>query len=146
MENQLQNSVSDNIRYYAKQTSKWVKFLAILGFIFVGLMIVASLILLFAGGSLMSMNPYGSLLPGGGATVIGIVYLVVTALYFYPIYTLWKYGVELNIAADQDDQSALEESFRWIRSHFRFVGIIAVIFISLYALVLIFALFANVMR
>ncbi len=67
MENNLHVENGENLvidwrsKEFLKETAKWTKFLAILGFVGIGLMVLGSLVMLFAPSSLMSNGdfPFG---------------------------------------------------------------------------------------
>ena len=65
---------------YLKETAKWAKFLAIVGFIVCALVVLAGI---FAGSIFASLNPYGAY--GGGFGVGMAIYCILIALlYFFP--------------------------------------------------------------
>ena len=71
---------------YILELARWGRFISIVGFIGVGLMVIGAL---FAGAfiastvsSLGSASPFGS----GGGIGITIGYLLVALLYFFPVY------------------------------------------------------------
>jgi hypothetical protein len=64
-----------------KETAKWTKFLAILGFVGIGLMVLGSLLMLFAPSSLMSNGDF----PFGGKIFMMLLYWHLLFLYYFPI-------------------------------------------------------------
>ena len=61
---------------FLKETAKWTKFLAILGFVGIGLMVLGSLVMLFAPSSLMSNGDF----PFGGKIFMMLLYLAFAVL------------------------------------------------------------------
>ncbi|KUJ63790.1 hypothetical protein AR687_00975 [Flavobacteriaceae bacterium CRH] len=125
---------------FLKEATKWAYFLGIIGFIGVGLMVV---IALFAGTIFSAM---GSGLPGGmgmlgssfGA-ILGFFYFFVAAIYFFPVYYLFKFASNGKKAFRENNSEALTTSFGYLKSHYKFVGILMLAIIILYVLLLVFA-------
>ena len=79
-------ALNEQSRAYLKETAKWGHFLAIIGFILGGFVILAGVALTFLGSSTFS-ELLGSD-KGFIGTILGIVYLLLGALYFYPSFQL----------------------------------------------------------
>ncbi len=73
--------ISPEIKDYLFATVKWSSFLAIIGYIAIGIMVLASLIMLMAGGS----APFPAIL-------LGVIYLAMAILYFFPIKFLMDFS------------------------------------------------------
>ena len=71
-----------------KETAKWTKVLAILGFAGIGLMVLGSLVMLFAPSSLMSNGDF----PFGGKIFMMLLYLAFAVLYYFPISYLYQFS------------------------------------------------------
>jgi hypothetical protein len=129
---------------YLSETAKWAKFFAILGFIFCGLIVCAA----FFAGSIMSalsgMNRYGTETTGAataiGGAFLAILYIAIALLYFFPCLFLFRFATKMKAALRTNDQEQLATSFKNLKSCFRFMGILTIIVLSIYVLVLIFAI------
>jgi hypothetical protein len=122
---------------FLHEASRWAKFLAIVGFVFCGLLAIVAL---FAGSMLGSiMDRFGSPASGffGGA-FFTIIYLGVALLYFFPCLYLYRFGSKAQIAMKNNDNDQMTNSFRNLKSCFRFLGILTIIMLSFYVLALIF--------
>src|ERR1700752_3850326 len=73
------------------EMARWTKFLSILGFIAMGLMILGGVVLSAVSASLPGDNPLAMI----GATGVLLYFLVISALIFYPTYMLLKYSVSV---------------------------------------------------
>ncbi|MEO1050546.1 MAG: DUF5362 family protein [Bacteroidota bacterium] len=120
-------SINGESKAHLDEIKKWVKFLSILGFIFVGFMV---LIALFMGTVFSSL---GADLPLPGI-LFTFMYLVIAALYFFPILYLFKFSSALKTALASDNEQALAEAFGNLKSHYKFIGILSIIVLGLYAL------------
>lgn len=113
------------------ETRKWTNFLSIMGFIFIGLMILIA----FAISSMMStMAESESALPFSG-TVLGFVYLIIAFIYFFPILYLYRFSKYTKKALETQNSNDLNEAFKNLKSHYRFMGIITIVMIALYAFI-----------
>lgn len=132
------SGLNENIKSYLRQTVRWTNFLAILGFIGTGFMILFALIMILGGGA---MSQYSSQFPirgmAIGYSVFGVIYLAVSALYFYPVFCLYKFGRLMKYGMMTENEVQITEAFRYQRNMYRFMGIMMVVIIGLYVLVFI---------
>jgi len=121
---------------YLGETARWAKFLAIVGFVFCGLL---ALVALFAGTIFSTaMSAFG----GGGVSFMGgaaltIIYLLLALLYFFPCLYLFKFASKMQVALRNNDQQQLGESFRNLKSCYRYLGILMIIILGFYALAIV---------
>jgi len=130
-ENQL--VINESTRGYLTEIRKWANFLSIVGFVFVGLMALMSIFL----GVLFSIIPkpeMGFPLP---TALFAVFYFLLTALYFFPVYYLYQFSVKLKHALLGKATDMLESSFRFLKSHYKFIGILTIIFLALYPIMII---------
>ena len=124
---------------FLRETARWGKFLAIVGFIACGLCLLSAI---FSGPLIMAL--YGSL---GAAPGVGIVFTVmlvlVALLWFFPCLYLYNFSSKMQAALRSNDQVQLNQSFRNLKSYYRFVGIVTIIVLSLYALLFIIRIFSG---
>lgn len=140
-ENQELKLDSTAIQYLAS-TVKWAKFLAIIGFIGVGLMVLMAF---FAGTIFSTIGamdggmgmPDAAALGGGLLTVI---YLLIAILYFVPTLYLYRFAQKTGDALNAKNQELLNEGLENQKSLFKFMGVLTIVILSLYLLVLIGAM------
>lgn len=132
--------ITPEISDHLVQTGKWAKFLAILGFVFMGLMVFIG----FGMGIIMSF------LPGGQAGVLpfpsfifGFIYLIFAAIYFFPILYLFRFSTGIKQALLSKNQKQLVWAFGNLKSHYRFVGILMIVMLAFYAVVFVVMMFAG---
>ncbi|MBX2954461.1 MAG: hypothetical protein KF870_18320 [Leadbetterella sp.] len=126
--------VSNEGQQYLKETAKWAKFLAIVGFVMTGFVVLAAL---FAGtlfSTLAQSSPELAFFPSAGITVI---YLLLAALYFFPCLYLYQSAQKLNAALQSGSNEDLTAGFEKLKNFFRFVGIMTLVVIALYAFMII---------
>ncbi|MDX9930334.1 MAG: hypothetical protein RBS37_10835 [Bacteroidales bacterium] len=110
---------------YLETTRKWALFLAILGFIGIGFMIIGGIIM--TGAS--SMIPG---LPFKGGAVVLIVFLLMALLYFFPVFYLFKFASISKEAVAQADKNRLEEAMMYLKKYYKFIGILIIVILCLY--------------
>jgi hypothetical protein len=143
--------IDHNITTYLKETARWAKFLAILGFICCGFMV---LIALFAGTFITAMlNMSGNMVGGTGAgitgamgAVISFLYIVIGLLLFLPCLYLYNFASRMQIALRTNDQEQLTRSFKNLKAHYRYIGIFTLIYLGLIALGLIIGVLGSLGR
>ena len=121
---------------FLKETAKWTKFLAILGFVGIGLMVLGSLVMLFAPSSLMSNGDF----PFGGKIFMMLLYLAFAVLYYFPISYLYQFSENTKKAIENNDNNAIRDAFEFLKSHYKFMGILTIILLSFYAIIIFIAL------
>lgn len=130
---------------YLSETARWGKFLAIVGFIFCGLI---ALMAIFAG----SIFATASNQLGGGIGVLGggmvtIFYVLIGLLWFFPFYYLYIFSSKMQNALRSNDQQALQTAFANQKSCYKFVGILTIVMLSIYILaILSMLIFAASLR
>lgn len=127
--------------------AKWTKFLSVLGFIFLGL----SVIVILSAGILISVTnsyvqpsaayPYH---PGMFQWFYAVIYLIIIAIYFVPLYFLYKFSVNTKNALKKDDTDVLTTAFSFLKKHYMFIGILTIIMLVIY-LIAFFMFFLGIM-
>lgn len=113
--------------------SKWTKFLSILGFVMIGLVL---LMLLFAGIFISGMNSYAEYshmypyMPGQFSWGFFIIYLIFLAIYFVPLFFLFKFSTLVKKAVVESNTRILTQSLRFLNNHYMVVGILAIVAIA----------------
>ncbi len=118
---------------YLGETSKWAKFLAIIGFIFMGFMVLGSFAVFAFAGSMGSLVPF----PMAG---VGFLYLVLAGVYFFPIYYLLQFANKTKLALANKSTQSLTESMKYIKSHYKFMGIFTIVMLAMYPIGIIVAI------
>ena len=121
---------------FLKETAKWTKFLAILGFVGIGLMVLGSLVMLFAPSSLMSNGDF----PFGGKIFMMLLYLAFAVLYYFPISYLYQFSENTKKAIENNDNNAIRDAFEFLKSHYKFIGILTIILLAFYAIIIFIGL------
>ncbi|WP_268034650.1 DUF5362 family protein [Algoriphagus sp. PAP.12] len=124
------------------ETGRWGNFLAILGFIGTGLMVLVGL---FAGsifsslGSEFSNNPFS----GGMGIFMGLFYALIGLVYFFPSLYLYRFSDKIKKAIIQRDSDVLASALENQKSLYKFMGVFCIVSIGLYVLIFVFAMIGG---
>ncbi len=131
-------SIAD--KAYMQVAAKWAKFLAIVYFIFEGLMVLVAFALIAGGSALGAMfagTGYGVLGAGFGAA-IGLIYLIFIALAFFPTLYLYRFAARTQDALRSSNDDQLTDAFKNLSAMFKFMGIMMAVILGFYALAIVF--------
>lgn len=135
--------VSEKAMADFKQSARWGTFLAVVGFVLSGFMVLAALVMLLLAGRIPSSQLRG--LPFD-TSVFAIIYLLMAVFYFFPNLYLIQYSSKMKNAIDQKDSNLLEQSAKNLKNMFQFVGISTIVVIVLYIVLIMFAAVAGTLR
>lgn len=127
-------SINEEIKEYLLETSKWAKFLSILGFIGIGLMFLVVLISMFVNSSSYDSYRYSR---SNGSFVSFFMVVIIAIVYFFPINYLFRFSNEVKRGIDFDSQDSFTEGIRNLKSHYKYVGIAAIVVLSFYILMIL---------
>lgn len=106
------------------ETRKWTKFMAILGFIGIGFMLLMGLFFGTFFPSVMETMPQSSPFP---IKMMGITYVILAIVFFFPILFLLNFSNQMKSALYYNNQEALYQSFNNLKRHFKFIGILIIV-------------------
>lgn len=117
------------------KAAKWGKFLAILGFIVTGLLIVAGILMNFVLNTVtdeaIPLNlPFSPV-------VLSFIYILIAAIYIIPVISLNSFCNNAIKAINQSNTEKLTTSFRSLKNLFVFIGVSTTVILVLYTIVLI---------
>lgn len=124
---------------FLNETRKWSKFLAVFMFVLGGLSILFSISVLFIGNSLSQNNQVFAPYTAGGPGLV-IMTILLSVLYFIPAYFLLQFSNYMKRALKEQNSNILEMSFRNLKSHYKFIGIMLIVIISIYLIIGLIAL------
>jgi hypothetical protein len=138
-------AITEGVLKQLKGTKGWVKLMAIILFLIGGLMVMGGLAVLafgiFGSSILAAMGDQAGQLAsiGGvvGASVLGVVYAALGAIYLVPGFKLWNYGSTIDDLLKDRAVVTLEKALDYQRSFWKFIGVFTVVMISVYVLIFI---------
>jgi len=141
--------ITEQSKTILRSIAKWTKFLSILGFFFVGL----SVLFLISAGVMITLTnnymesasayPYH---PGMFQLPFAIGYFIVLLIYFVPLYFLYKFSTNTQRALKDNDTEVLNNGLDFLKKHYMFLGIMAIIMVAFYLIVFLIMLFGIVMN
>jgi hypothetical protein len=133
-------TVSEDIKNYLLETSKWGKFLAIVGYVGMALLVLIALGVMvgfsFIGSASEDTFPMAAL---------GLVYIVLAAVYYFPVSYLYRFSVQMKEGLASDNHQSVTTGFENLKSLFKFMGIFTIVILSIYALLLVIVLPASLL-
>jgi GYF domain 2 len=116
-----------------RQTKPWARLLAVLGFIGIGFMVLASVAML-AFESSMKLG-----LPRGFGVGMMAVYLFIAGIQLPAALFLNRYASRIGDLLDSQSPSDLQEALVAQKSFWRYIGILTLIVMCIYILIFVFA-------
>lgn len=123
-------AVNREIKLYLFETAKWGNILAIIGYVAMGIMALASLVMIVA----FSFIDMETAFP---MWILGIVYLVFSGIYYIPVTYLYRFSNQMKLAVHRNDEKLYTTGFENLKSLFKFFGIFTLVLLGLYVLLII---------
>ncbi len=125
---------SESVAFLLK-AAKWGKFLAILGFIVTGLMVMAgiamSFVLNMVSEEVMPLNmPFSP-------KVLSVIYIIIAAIYVIPVFFLNSFSNNVSKAVSLSNTEKMTTSLRSLKNLFVFIGISTIVILTFYTIILI---------
>ncbi|MBN2237700.1 MAG: hypothetical protein JW729_09070 [Bacteroidales bacterium] len=141
MENATLSTTGLNSLY---QASRWARFIAIIGFVFIGIIILAGIIV---GPILSALNEDVS----SGALIYSKylfsgIYIVMGILYFFPVYFLFQFSNGFIVAFKNASEEGINLAVDYLRKHFQFIGILLIVTLSLYVIAFAVGMLFTVLK
>ena len=122
-------------------TARWAKFLAMMGFIVCGLIV---LIGIFAGTAFEMYRMRYDLTDSAKETrglgaLVAIAYILLGLLGFFPSLFLFHFATKMKMALMSNDQNTLNTSFQNLKKTLRYVGVVTIILLVFFLIAIFFA-------
>lgn len=114
---------------------KWAMFLSIVGFIFLGLLLIMGLI---AGTFLKIFNSGGQGV-GIPEVFVFIFMLLLAIIYFFPVLFLFRFSKLTSLAIQSLDKQVLHKAFTNLKYYFVYIGVLIILVLAFYFIVLVVA-------
>jgi len=130
IENQL--TINSEIKAYLLETSKWGKFLAIVGYVGMGLMLLLGILFIIGVSIFSSASDIGFPM-----RIMGLIYILISVAYYFPLKYLYNFSTQLKKGLNSINQQTVTSGFENLKSLFKFMGIFIIVVLSIYALLII---------
>jgi len=125
-----QLTLTSSAKRFLRESAKWCKFLSILGFIGIGFLLIFAI---FTGTMIdLLQTTVPQPLPNGLAITTTVTYLLLAIIYFFPVYYLFQFSNSMKKALLMKNDETLEKAFEMLKSHYKYIGVLTIITISLY--------------
>ena len=132
--NEMPQITAESASFLLK-TAKWGKFLAILGFIVTGLLVLTGILMSFVIGMLpQEMVPLNMPFP---SSVFSIIYIIIAGIYIIPIIFLNSFCNNAMKAINLGSTEHMTNSIRNLKNLFVFIGISTIVILAFYTIVLV---------
>ena len=121
------------IKIYLAETAKWGNLLAIVGYVFLGIMALISVGITIAFSFFKKEMAFPM-------WIMGLVYLVLAGINYIPVTYLYRFSAQIKLAVIKGDENFYASGFANLKSLFKFLGIFLIVFLGLYVLVFIGAI------
>jgi hypothetical protein len=136
MENNLESrkiELEQDTLIFLNTTRKWSMFLAILGFIMLGIILIIGLIT----GTFLSAFSSTDSVTGVPDTLILALFLFTGLVNFFPVYFLFQFSRHTATAVQNLDKHEMRKAFRNLKFHYICTGIIVILILVIYVIVLV---------
>jgi uncharacterized membrane protein YjgN (DUF898 family) len=124
---------------HLSETARWAKFLAIIGMVMCGALIIIGIFVSTAMAGAMNDLERGGMsgyrgtanATGMGATMM-VTYIIMAVIYFFPCLFTLRFANHMKSAIGSNDNASLNESFKNLKVTFRYMGIITIISLALF--------------
>ncbi|MEX1188189.1 MAG: hypothetical protein WED33_02960 [Bacteroidia bacterium] len=113
---------------FLRESAKWSRFLAIVGFVLIGIFVIVGLLF-----SSFISNAY----QGIPSFAISLIYIVAAGIWLPPCVFLLRFAKEINRGIDDSDQNSIDAGFSALKSHFKYIGIFTLVILGIYGLVFV---------
>jgi len=128
-------SITREMKENLLEMTKWSKFLAILGFVGLGMIVVSAIYGLVIG----SMSRYSYLENAG---IAALIYIAIAVVYYFPVNFLYKASVGIKDGLILSNKIDLESGIDNLKSHYKYIGITAIVLVSLNIILIFVGLLA----
>jgi hypothetical protein len=134
---------------HMNEIRKWTRFMSILGFVAVGLLLLVGVVFVVASITRppMQIEEFGNAF----WPLFGIVYLLLAVVYFFPVLYMYRFSVYAKqsltgITSGGSSNELMANAILFLKKHFRFVGIFTIVILAIYLVVIIGVIIAFAIR
>jgi hypothetical protein len=135
-------NLSDSAVFFLSEARKWAKFIAIISFIGMGIMVISGVVMGLVMDTLTSAAGQAPM-PFSGSFFM-IMYIALAAIYFFPVYYLFRFSEAMGYALASGSEELMTSAFGYLKSHYKFIGILMIVSIAFGVLLTIGAVLAGI--
>jgi len=112
------------------RTRRWTMFLAILGFIGIGVLLIVGIIT----GVFLSVFNKGDTASSYPGWLVCIVIIAASAIYFFPLLYMFRFSKFISGVVKTRNTDELKRAFKNLRSYFTYIGILVIALLVIYVI------------
>jgi len=124
--------LTENMLFYLRGASPWLRFVGMVGFVFLGIVLVGLLAIIIGFDSFSNALGMGSL-----GSFVFVVYLPGLIITFFLVFFTYRFGKRIQAYLHTGDSGYLEDAFKNNKSLWTLAGVLIIIILAIFALVLI---------
>ena len=133
------------------EAARWARFLAIMGFIACGIMVVAgvmvSIIYSFVNRIQTRYSYSGRAVNTfNRSAFVGIMYVIMAVLMFFSCLYMFRFANKMRAALHEQSRDEMNESFLNLKKLFKYNGILTIVLVAFYVMILFAAMFSFLNR
>ena len=127
--------IGDETLKHLNTLRKWTMFLAVSGFIFLGIIIVLGLIT----GTFFTAFNHSDKTPGLSDALVLAGFIALALLTFFPVFFLFRFSKHVSNALTNLDRKKLHKAIKSLKRFFIYIGILLITGVAIYIFSLILA-------
>lgn len=128
---------NEEIKDHLKVSAKWGNFLAIVGYIGIGFMFLISIGVTAMGTVISRLDTTGTF---EKFKFVLIIYFLIAIIYLFPTTYLYRFSNKILNGIKYNNQNLVDGGFKNLKLFFQFTGILLIVVLSIYVLIIIFAI------
>lgn len=133
-------TINDEMKHDMIKGAKWAKFMSILGFVFLGILLVIIFsikrLFTFLSGMMGSVSTFPDQYMESIGSLIAIPYVIMAVIYFFPVLYLFQYSSRTIRGLKMNDQQMFGSGMKKLMAHFRYVGVLTITIIALEVIII----------
>ena len=125
--------ITEEVKGYLLVTAKWCKFIAIVGFVGLGILALFGFFAMLGVPLMQRNNVYAA------SVLFGLVYIIFAIVYIFPLLYLYRFSVEMKLGVLNNDEGEMTSGFLNLKKLAKFTGILTIVVLGLYALMFVIA-------
>ena len=134
-ENRPERILTDKMVFHLQGASPWIRFIAILGFVFLGLSLIGSFIAIAGADVFEDLLGFG-----GGGILIFVSTIPFLVIGFFYLYFTLQFGNKIKMYLHTKNSSDLEDAFKNNKSMWTLSGVVCIVSLAFFALAMLIAI------
>jgi len=142
--------IDPNTKDHLVEVAKWARFLAIVGFVFLSIILLCGVLFAFYMSTVFGRTSNGEVAVENiveGTFGLGMIFIYgfIALIWFFPLLFLLRFSRQMKHALISNDQQALNVSVQNLKGFFRFIGIVTIIALTFYVLMMVVVLVGQIL-